>query len=118
MQKLKSMIILLGLIIGSTANGASSDLRDGYDTLKKSTNKKIALIETKLNKLNTKISRMRGETKGKAIEQYEEFRESKDDLKEQFIDLTEMSSEKWTLAKIKVKELADRLESKVDRAIE
>lgn len=114
----KKITLMLAVSLMSLSVIAGDTLKQDYRELKAATEKKLEIIDAKLEKLGDKISEMSGEAKEELEDQYENLVEMKNDAKEYLADAGDTTEDKWESAKDKMEDYMDTLESKVDEAID
>jgi len=96
---------------------AASNTPYGYEKLKTDTTKKIETIDYKLEKLEKKISSLKGDMKDKMKDSYEEIIVLKDDLKQQLTEAKNATSSEWNSTKMKISKFTDDIDNRVDKAM-
>lgn len=96
---------------------AHAGIKKEYTQLKEATNQKIKVVESKLEKMGDRISELSGEAKDEMQVQYKELVAMKTKLQAELAEAGEVTEDKWEMAKDRVEDYADSLESKVDEAI-
>lgn len=116
MSFVKKLVVLAFAASTLSVFGAST-LKQEYKELKATTNKKINVLDKKLEKMGHKVSKMSGKAKVQMKNQYDELVEMKNELKVRLADAGEATEDSWDNFKDKVEDYADNLESRVDEAI-
>jgi ElaB/YqjD/DUF883 family membrane-anchored ribosome-binding protein len=112
----KKLTVIMAFLFSGMAF-ASINMEKEYKELKQTTEKKMEVMDRKLEKLGKKVDSLQGTAKVELKKTYEEMIDMKDELKNRLASAGETSSEMWDDTKDKVEDYADDLESKIDKAI-
>ncbi len=107
------------LFIASLAFAAEKKLEPGKDGMfKEEISEKMALIEKKLHLLDEKVTSSTADAKKDLKAKYEQLVEKKKDLSKKIEEAKSQSTDKWENVKSSVKDVANEIETKLDKLID
>ena len=113
----KKIILTSSFFLMSFSVFSSINMTKEYKELKKTTEKKIEIMDEKLEKMGDRVSTLSGEAKVEMKEKYKDLVKMKDTLKQRLADAGDATYETWETTKDRVEDYADDLESKIDKAV-
>jgi hypothetical protein len=113
----KKLSALFVMSLFALSINASASVEKDFEQLKATTEKKMKVVEKKLDKMGQKISTLSGDAKEKMEEEYADLKQMKFKIEKKLASAGEMTSEKWADAKDVIEDYTDKIESRLDEAI-